>query len=188
MRSQCCRQTSQHENSSQIAHLEWRWCFSGCAVAEWLRRKITLQFLHCGYASVLGKDSSRWRLFTVVCGTGAMSLRRDPVSGISSKVVSCHGRPNKFVAIYYACATLSGAFGGLIAYGIQLNLASEGGRKPWSWLFLIEGVLAVGIGLIIILALPRFPDDLHRRDKRHWLFTSEEIDLAYKRYNGELHF
>jgi MFS family permease len=117
-----------------------------------------------------------------------MSLRRDPVSGVSSQVVSFHCRPNDFVAIYYACATLSGAFGGLIAYGVQSDLASQGGRKPWSWLFLIEGVLAVGIGLIIILALPRFPDDLHRREKRHWLFTPEEIDLAYKRYNGKLHF
>lgn len=92
--------------------------------------------------------------------------------------------PDNFIAIYYACATLSGAFGGLIAYGVQSNLGSPDGRKPWSWLFLIEGILAIGIGLIVIVALPRFPDDLHRREKRHWLFTSEEIDVAYNRYNG----
>jgi len=109
-------------------------------------------------------------------------------------LVSCDsGNPCRYlvesdvfmIAIYYACATLSGAFGGLIAYGVQSDLAFQGGRKPWSWLFLIEGVLAAGVGLIIILALPRFPDDLHRRQKRHWLFTSEEIELAYKRYNGK---
>ncbi|KAJ9640875.1 hypothetical protein H2204_003164 [Knufia peltigerae] len=91
-------------------------------------------------------------------------------------------------AIFYACATISGAFGGLIAYGVQHNLASHDDRRTWSWLFLIEGVLAVGIGLIIILLLPRFPDDLHQRGKKHWLFTREEIEFAHKRfteYNSE---
>lgn len=103
----------------------------------------------------------------------------------SCEAVKFLPRLTRFIAIYYACATLSGAFGGLIAYGVQSDLGSQGGRKPWSWLFLIEGVLAIGIGLLVILALPRFPDDLHRREKNHWLFTSEEIDLAYNRYNGK---
>ncbi|KAL2436723.1 High-affinity nicotinic acid transporter [Exophiala dermatitidis] len=84
--------------------------------------------------------------------------------------------------IFYACATLSGAFGGLIAYGVQANMASPTGRLTWSWLFLIEGVLAVSIGLAVVIVLPRFPDDLHRRGKGHWLFNQEEIDLAHNRY------
>lgn len=89
---------------------------------------------------------------------------------------------NNAPAIYYSCATLSGAFGGLIAYGIELNLSYDGtGRYSWSWLFLVEGVIAIGAGLLIMVFLPRMPDDLQRRGGRHWLFTKEEIDLAAKR-------
>lgn len=91
---------------------------------------------------------------------------------------------NTFPAIFYACATISGAFGGLIAYAVQHNLVTPDGRPTWSWLFLIEGVLAVGIGLIILILLPRFPDDLHKRDKKHWLFTREEIEFAHRRFSG----
>lgn len=43
-------------------------------------------------------------------------------------------------AIYFSAATLSGAFSGLIAYGIgnDLTLAATG-REPWRWLFIVEG-------------------------------------------------
>lgn len=56
------------------------------------------------------------------------------------------------------------------------------GRYPWSGLFLVEGVIAIGAGVLIMLFLPRMPDDLKRGNGRHWLFTKEEIDLAAKRH------
>ena len=91
-------------------------------------------------------------------------------------------------AMFYACATIAGAFGGLIAYGVQKNLTVKAtGRTPWSWLFLIEGVMAVGVGAAVFAVLPRFPDDLKARQsagERHWLFTAEEIEMAFKRYSG----
>ncbi|KAL7915552.1 MFS general substrate transporter [Trichoderma velutinum] len=48
-------------------------------------------------------------------------------------------------AAYYSAATLSGAFSGLIAYGVEINLDGVGGRRNWQWLFIIEGALAVEI-------------------------------------------
>ncbi|KAK5381971.1 hypothetical protein LTR20_007951 [Exophiala xenobiotica] len=85
--------------------------------------------------------------------------------------------------IFFSCATISGSFGGLIAYSIEKHLSLEKtGRAPWSWLFIIEGVLAIGIGILVITLLPRLPDDLQKRGKKHWLFTKEEIDLAAKRF------
>ncbi|KAH8697045.1 retrograde regulation protein 2 [Talaromyces proteolyticus] len=76
------------------------------------------------------------------------------------------------------------AFGGLIAYGIQHDLTyTVTGRHPWAWLFLIEGLLAVFAGLLVLVLLPRFPDDLRARNRKHWLFTKEEIDLAADRYS-----
>ncbi|OQU96307.1 hypothetical protein CLAIMM_02409 [Cladophialophora immunda] len=93
------------------------------------------------------------------------------------------------VAILYAASTTSGAFGGLIAYAIQRDLSQEAtGRAPWRWLFLIEGIAAIFVGLLVITLLPRYADDLQKRGKRHWLFTEEEIASAAERsaaYNTE---
>lgn len=55
------------------------------------------------------------------------------------------------------------------------------GHRPWQWLFLILGVIGMGIGLMIIIFLPRYPDDLHVTGKKHWLFTPEEIACAAER-------
>ena len=90
---------------------------------------------------------------------------------------------NKLKALFFSAATLSGAFGGLIAYGVQHNLTyAATGRYPWQWLFIIEGVLAIGVGILIIILLPRVPDDLSAHNKGHWLFDKAEIELAKTRY------
>ncbi|KIX04968.1 uncharacterized protein Z518_05840 [Rhinocladiella mackenziei CBS 650.93] len=83
-------------------------------------------------------------------------------------------------AIYYSAATISGAFSGLIAYGIQKSLTLERtGREPWRWLFIIEGCMALFVGLLVVVSLPRFPDQF--RGNKHWLFRPEEIELAVQR-------
>ena len=86
---------------------------------------------------------------------------------------------NNDLAAYYSAATLSGAFSGLIAYGVQIDLDGVGGRRNWQWLFIIEGALAVGVGIIVILLLPPYPDQI--KTSKHWLFSSEEITLAKDR-------
>jgi MFS family permease len=42
-------------------------------------------------------------------------------------------------AIFFGMSAIAGAFNGIIAYGIEKNLAEAGGWAPWRWLFLIEG-------------------------------------------------
>jgi MFS family permease len=83
------------------------------------------------------------------------------------------------LAAYYSAATLSGAFSGLIAYGVQKNLDGVGGRRNWQWLFIIEGTLAIGVGIIFWLLLPPYPDQI--KNDKHWLFKPEEIALARDR-------
>lgn len=57
------------------------------------------------------------------------------------------------MAIFYGANTAAGAFAGVIAYGIgYLNGAY--GYSAWEWLFLIEGVITVGIGLVTVVFLP----------------------------------
>ncbi|KIW39102.1 uncharacterized protein PV06_08913 [Exophiala oligosperma] len=83
-------------------------------------------------------------------------------------------------AIYYGCATLSGSFSGLIAYGIQKNLTLEAtGKESWRWLFIIEGTLAMFVGALALLLLPNFPEQ--QRGKKHWLYRQDEIEVAINR-------
>lgn len=87
--------------------------------------------------------------------------------------------PNINLAAYYSASTLSGAFSGLIAYGVQTHLDGVGGRRNWQWLFIIEGTLALGVGIIFWLLLPPYPDQI--KNDKHYLFTPEEVALARDR-------
>ncbi|KAJ7634656.1 MFS general substrate transporter [Roridomyces roridus] len=59
------------------------------------------------------------------------------------------------VASYFGFAAVSGAFGGLIAFGIQHAHAAI---ANWRLLFIIEGVPAVIMGVIALLFLPKRPE------------------------------
>ncbi|RVX71061.1 hypothetical protein B0A52_03426 [Exophiala mesophila] len=48
----------------------------------------------------------------------------------------------KRVAVLYVAGAASGAFGGLIAYGIQL-MGDQRGLEAWRWLFIVEGCISI---------------------------------------------
>jgi MFS family permease len=48
----------------------------------------------------------------------------------------------------YLSVGLSGAFGGLFAYGL-LQLDGRAGLAGWRWLFIVEGILSVGIAVLL---------------------------------------
>ncbi|KAJ2895402.1 major facilitator superfamily domain-containing protein [Zalerion maritima] len=66
---------------------------------------------------------------------------------------------------------ISGAFSGLIAAGVTANMHGARGLSAWQWLFLIEGVITVGVAFACFFILPNFP----RTTK--WL-SEEERELA----------
>lgn len=47
-------------------------------------------------------------------------------------------------------------------------------------MYIIDGAIAVFVGILTILLLPNFPDQYSTR-RRHWLFTTEELNLACER-------
>ncbi|CAH0028714.1 unnamed protein product, partial [Clonostachys rhizophaga] len=49
------------------------------------------------------------------------------------------------------------AFGGLIAAGILANMEDKAGIRAWRWLFIIEGVLTVALGIGAVFILPDYP-------------------------------
>ncbi|KAH6657539.1 major facilitator superfamily transporter [Truncatella angustata] len=75
------------------------------------------------------------------------------------------------VALILASATLAGAFGGAIAYGIgHINQASA--LSGWRWLFIIEGVPSCLSAIAVWFVLPDFPE------RAKWLSAEEKSLIA----------
>ncbi|GAA6013507.1 hypothetical protein JCM11491_006104 [Sporobolomyces phaffii] len=64
---------------------------------------------------------------------------------------------NVRIAIFFSSATLSGAFGGLLAYGLS-QMHGIGGRPGWAWIFIIEGLLTFVVALVAPFMMDDFPD------------------------------
>ncbi|KAL5044346.1 hypothetical protein BDW71DRAFT_215719 [Aspergillus fruticulosus] len=77
------------------------------------------------------------------------------------------------IAIFMCSATLSGAFGGAIAYGVG-HLNGRQGLEGWRWLFILEGVPSIALGLLVFSFLPSYPEEAG------WL-SPEEKDLQARR-------
>lgn len=63
----------------------------------------------------------------------------------------------KRIAVLYITIALSGALGGLFAYGIQ-SMGSRHGLSAWRWLFIVEGVISLVLGLLCWISLPTAPE------------------------------
>ncbi|KAM5385575.1 hypothetical protein ACJZ2D_000774 [Fusarium nematophilum] len=61
------------------------------------------------------------------------------------------------LAIFFSAASLAGAFSGLLAFGIQ-HMDGIGGLGGWRWIFILEGILTVLIGVSIPWVLPDSPN------------------------------
>ncbi|KAL4959695.1 major facilitator superfamily domain-containing protein [Aspergillus stella-maris] len=77
------------------------------------------------------------------------------------------------VALILASATLAGAFGGAIAYGVGY-LNGDHGHSAWRWLFFIEGAPSCASAILVFFLLPDYPESAK------WL-SEEEKELASQR-------
>ncbi|KIW98242.1 uncharacterized protein Z519_01826 [Cladophialophora bantiana CBS 173.52] len=59
-------------------------------------------------------------------------------------------------AVFYAGASLAGAFSGLLAFAIQ-HMDGVAGLAGWRWIFLLEGLFTVVCGLIAAFTIPDSP-------------------------------
>lgn len=72
----------------------------------------------------------------------------------------------KRVAVLYITIALSGALGGLFAYGVQ-SMGARHGLSAWRWLFIVEGTISLVIGVICWVSLPTSPETA-------WFLKDEE--------------
>ncbi|KAK5657148.1 hypothetical protein OQA88_3205 [Cercophora sp. LCS_1] len=81
------------------------------------------------------------------------------------------------ISLYIVTAPLAGAFGGLLA-GAILGLPRIGSVTSWRMIFLVEGIVTMGLALIAFAVLPNGPETAR------WL-TAEERELAVERLRAE---
>lgn len=77
------------------------------------------------------------------------------------------------VAFILASATLAGAFGGAIAFGVG-HMNGTGGLSAWRWLFILEGIPSCLSSVLVFFFLPDYPETVK------WL-GEEERKLARSR-------
>ncbi|EXF75739.1 major facilitator superfamily transporter [Colletotrichum fioriniae PJ7] len=88
-----------------------------------------------------------------------------------------HDERSVRVAMILASATLAGAFGGAIAYGIG-HMNQVHGMSGWRWLFILEGIPSCLSAFFVWFFLPDYPESAS------WL-SEREKDLALRRLYHE---
>lgn len=81
------------------------------------------------------------------------------------------------ISLYICMSPLGGAFSGLLASGI-LKIARIGSVRSWKMLFLVEGLITIGLGIISFSTLTDRPETAR------WL-NEEEKALAIARVKSE---
>lgn len=74
--------------------------------------------------------------------------------------LSCWYKRSEFgirAAIFFSAAALAGSFGGLLAAAIA-KMDGIGGKRGWAWIFILEGLATVIVGVISYWMVHDFPD------------------------------
>ncbi|KXN83912.1 hypothetical protein AN958_00992 [Leucoagaricus sp. SymC.cos] len=87
------------------------------------------------------------------------------------------------VAIFFSSATVAGAFSGLLAAAIA-NMDGIGGRPGWAWIFILEGLATVVVGVISYFIIQDFPDTAQflsekERNDNKFSAAGEKFHLKY---------
>ncbi|KAJ6191708.1 MFS transporter [Bipolaris maydis] len=74
------------------------------------------------------------------------------------------------ISLFFSCASLAGAFGGILAYGIA-HMRGVAGQPGWRWIFILEGIATVLIGIIAYWFISNYPSTVS------WLSPKERTFL-----------
>ncbi|KAJ4481244.1 major facilitator superfamily domain-containing protein [Lentinula aciculospora] len=77
---------------------------------------------------------------------------------------------NTRVTLFFSSASLSGAFSGILAYGI-IQMDGVGSRPGWSWIFILEGSFTFLFGLSSYFIFPRSLE-------KTWFLSDEEKEYV----------
>ena len=83
------------------------------------------------------------------------------------------GMRGRIIAMFMSGIAIAGIIGGPLSGWIMNDLAGTNGLKGWQWMFLLEGVPSVILGLLVLLILDDHPDDAK------WLSAREKEILDH---------
>lgn len=141
----------------------------------WFLPGVTLAF---GIASICtGLVQTSGQLFAVRCLVGVFESGLMP--GIAYYLSRWYRRAELGfrLSFYIAMAPMAGAFGGLLASGI-LSLPGIGALHGWRMIFVVEGIITVGLSIVAFAFLTDRPETAR------WL-TPEERQLVAHRVTSE---
>jgi sugar phosphate permease len=75
--------------------------------------------------------------------------------------LSCWYKRSEFgvrSAIFFSAAAIAGSFGGLLAWSIS-QMDGVGGKPGWAWIFILEGLATILIGIASTWMVHDFPDE-----------------------------
>jgi len=88
----------------------------------------------------------------------------------------------KRMAAFYLISVLVGGFSAILAYGL-MQMKGLGGLNGWSWIFIIEGILTVVLGIIAWFAIIDFPDKVLANNDG--FLTAEEVEIIKARIDRD---
>ncbi|TFY81450.1 hypothetical protein EWM64_g2564 [Hericium alpestre] len=89
------------------------------------------------------------------------------------------------VGIFYASASLSGAFGGLLASAI-IKMGGIAGLEGWRWIFILEGIATCLVGAAAALVLPEGISTAKFLTEEEREFAESSRGITDKEKEGEL--
>lgn len=97
------------------------------------------------------------------------------------------------IGLFYTAASLSGAFGGLLARGLS-EIGPSGGLEGWRWILIIEGIITVLCAVLAWVLLPNSLETMHglTTEQKAWarqriLYDSPVNALGERRSHHDEH-
>ncbi|KAF9884628.1 hypothetical protein FE257_001381 [Aspergillus nanangensis] len=107
--------------------------------------------------------------------------------------LSCWYKRDEFgvrMAIFFSAAALAGSFGGLLAAAIAL-MDGVGGKAGWSWIFILEGLATILVGILSFWMVYDFPDeakflsDIDRKRVLRRLAADQQASAEHENFKME---
>ncbi|KAI0365419.1 MFS general substrate transporter [Pilatotrama ljubarskyi] len=91
------------------------------------------------------------------------------------------------LGLFWGGATISGAFSGLLAYGISF-ISGAGGLLGWSWIFIIEGLLTIFTALVAFFVFVDLPETAYFLTPEERSFLIHRLKMDNSSVGEEEHF